>query len=76
MWGPAQFIVSLTGCLQLIAHCDTCPWFSSFDWDKFKSLEMEPPYKPEVKSKTDITNFDASDADKPKQIEYHIRGLC
>eukprot|EP00434_Breviolum_minutum_P025817 symbB.v1.2.022822.t1/scaffold2042.1/size196763/5 len=41
-----------------------------FDWEEFEMLKMEPPYKPAVKSKKDIANFSARDADRPPQVPY------
>ncbi|CAE7190112.1 Prkg1 [Symbiodinium necroappetens] len=49
-------------------------WYEGFDWQSFESLKMETPYKPEVKSKTDIANFSARDADRPPQVKYKDDG--
>ncbi|CAE7039091.1 PRKG1 [Symbiodinium sp. CCMP2592] len=49
-------------------------WYEDFDWQSFESLKMETPYKPEVKSKTDIANFSARDADRPPQVKYKDDG--
>jgi len=32
-------------------------WFNNLDWDDLLQLKIEPPYKPEVKSVMDMTNF-------------------
>merc|ERR1712217_888534 len=47
-------------------------WYTSggFDWDAMFKLEMKPPYKPVVKSKTDLANFNARKEDMPPQITY------
>merc|ERR1711924_582307 len=45
-------------------------WYKDFDWGACFSLKMPPPYKPVVKSKTDIANFNARKEDMPRQIPY------
>jgi cGMP-dependent protein kinase len=45
-------------------------WYNGFCWEEFASFTMEPPYKPEVKSASDIANFSASKEDMPPQIHY------
>jgi serine/threonine protein kinase len=49
-------------------------WFSDFDWAKMAECELDPPYKPVVKSKKDIANFSARKEDMPKQLEYKDDG--
>jgi len=49
-------------------------WFAGFDWESFKALTMEPPYKPIVRSKTDMANFAARKEDLPRQIDYKDDG--
>jgi cGMP-dependent protein kinase len=49
-------------------------WYSGFSWDDFATCAMEPPYKPEVKSASDIANFSASKEDMPPQIHYSDDG--
>merc|ERR1712196_478642 len=45
-------------------------FFDGFDWKGLESRAMEPPYKPKVKSATDMNNFRAREADLPPQIPY------
>ncbi|CAL1156629.1 unnamed protein product [Cladocopium goreaui] len=45
-------------------------WYKDFDWKAFENLTMETPYRPAVKSKKDIANFSAKDADRPPQVAY------
>eukprot|EP00913_Durusdinium_trenchii_P031401 g29400.t1 len=45
-------------------------WYEGFNWEDFEALKMETPYQPAVKSKTDIANFSARDADRPPQVPY------
>lgn len=49
-------------------------WYAGFDWDGFEKTTMEPPYKPQVKSKTDIANFSVQKEDMPTRISYHDDG--
>ena len=32
-------------------------WFKGFDWNALQKQTMVPPYKPQVKSETDTSNF-------------------
>ncbi|CAL1575115.1 unnamed protein product [Knipowitschia caucasica] len=34
------------------------PFFSTIDWDKLNRREMEPPFKPRIKTPEDVNNFD------------------
>jgi len=49
-------------------------WYQGFNWDAMEKLELEPPYKPTVKSKKDIANFYAREKDMPKRVEYKDDG--
>eukprot|EP00930_Biecheleria_cincta_P097241 TRINITY_DN88965_c0_g1_i1.p1 TRINITY_DN88965_c0_g1~~TRINITY_DN88965_c0_g1_i1.p1 ORF type:complete len:785 (+),score=188.46 TRINITY_DN88965_c0_g1_i1:44-2398(+) len=49
-------------------------WYKEFSWQAFNSHTMTPPYKPQVKGKTDITNFSARKEDMPPQVEYKDDG--
>jgi len=42
----------------------------AFSWEGMQTDQMEPPYKPTVKSKKDIANFSARKEDMPKQLQY------
>jgi len=49
-------------------------WYEDFDWQSFEGLSMETPYKPAVKSKKDLANFSAREADRPPQVKYKEDG--
>ena len=34
------------------------PFFSPIDWDKLERRQVQPPVKPDIKSPTDVSNFD------------------
>jgi serine/threonine protein kinase len=34
------------------------PFFATIDWDVIMRKEIDPPFKPEIKSATDVSNFD------------------
>ncbi|XP_076873010.1 protein kinase C, eta, b [Brachyhypopomus gauderio] len=38
----------------IIAH----PFFKGLDWEKLNKRELEPPFKPRIKSSEDVNNFD------------------
>lgn len=57
-----------------VKNLKDCEWYEGYDWDAMFNLNMDPPYKPAVKSKTDIGNFCAKKKDMPKQIEYKDDG--
>merc|ERR1712050_655891 len=35
-----------------------CKWFTGLDWDQLLNREIPAPYKPQVKSATDTSNFE------------------
>mmetsp|Transcript_11171 Transcript_11171/g.25382 ORF Transcript_11171/g.25382 Transcript_11171/m.25382 type:complete len:827 (+) Transcript_11171:54-2534(+) len=45
-------------------------WYAGFDWDALLTLEMTPPYIPVVKSKSDPSNFFASERNMPRAVPY------
>jgi len=49
-------------------------WYNDFDWTAMGEGKLEPPYKPVVKSKTDIANFSARKEDMPRHLEYKDDG--
>lgn len=34
------------------------PYFRELDWDLLNQRQMEPPFRPRIKSKDDVSNFD------------------
>mmetsp|Transcript_2053 Transcript_2053/g.5623 ORF Transcript_2053/g.5623 Transcript_2053/m.5623 type:complete len:758 (-) Transcript_2053:179-2452(-) len=53
-----------------IKHIKDHAFFKDFDWDAMQNFTMAAPYKPTVKSKTDMNNFTARKEDMPPQIPY------
>lgn len=49
-------------------------WYAKFDWVALDKEEMKPPYRPSVKSETDLGNFSAREEDKPKKVTYNDDG--
>merc|ERR1712048_176317 len=49
-------------------------WFATFSWSQMEDQTMEPPYKPAVKSASDLANFNANKEDMPPQIHYQDDG--
>jgi len=49
-------------------------FYKGFDWEAFEKQTMEPPYKPQVKSKKDKDNFHARKDDLPPQVAYKDDG--
>jgi len=45
-------------------------WYTGFDWEAMMNRTMKVPYKPQVKSKKDNTNFSARREDMPPQVHY------
>uniref|UniRef100_A0A4W4HPA2 Protein kinase C n=1 Tax=Electrophorus electricus TaxID=8005 RepID=A0A4W4HPA2_ELEEL len=57
----AKIPSSRLGCVErdggekaITAH----PFFKGLDWDKLRKRELEPPFKPRIKSSEDVNNFD------------------
>ena len=40
------------------------PYFECYDWAKLESRQLDPPYKPPVKSATDVQMFDREFTDE------------
>jgi hypothetical protein len=53
-----------------VTNLRTHAWLAKFDWDGLAKQTLEPPYKPKVKSETDMANFSARQEDAPRQIKY------
>jgi len=34
-----------------------CEWYKSFEWERMTECQLEPPFMPALKNKTDISNF-------------------
>jgi len=49
-------------------------WFNDFNWETLASRAMDAPYKPNVKSPTDASNFKAAESDLPPNIPYKDDG--
>jgi len=49
-------------------------WFATFSWEQMESQTMDAPYKPAVKSMSDLANFNARKEDMPPQIHYQDDG--
>lgn len=50
---------------QIKAH----PFYASIDWTKLENLELEPPFKPQVKDDLDISNIDTMFTDEPVTLD-------
>jgi serine/threonine protein kinase len=50
---------------QIKAH----PFYASIDWTKLENLELEPPFKPQVKDDLDIANIDTMFTDEPVTLD-------
>ncbi|CAD7949721.1 unnamed protein product [Amoebophrya sp. A120] len=49
-------------------------WYRAFDFVALESHTARPPYIPEVRGNTDMSNFRAQEADLPPQIPYRDPG--
>ncbi|KJH50331.1 kinase domain protein [Dictyocaulus viviparus] len=50
------------GCVQSQGGEDAIrahPFFREIDWDALETLRVKPPFKPKIKSKRDVNNFDS-----------------
>lgn len=51
------------------------PFFARIDWNKLENKQIEPPFKPKVKSPTDVSNFDpdfTSEMPRLSQIDVKL----
>jgi cGMP-dependent protein kinase len=54
-------------------------WFKEFEWEAMLSMTLEPPYKPSIESRTDVTHFQPCKEDElPPQLpfEHYDDGSC
>uniref|UniRef100_A0A7S2I1P8 cGMP-dependent protein kinase n=1 Tax=Alexandrium andersonii TaxID=327968 RepID=A0A7S2I1P8_9DINO len=53
-------------------------WFTKagFDWKALDKRTMVAPYIPQVKSASDMTNFEANEEDAPPDLHYSNTGAC
>lgn len=58
------------GASNIRAHA----WYKGFQWEAFQNLSMDPPYKPAVKSRTDLANFHVRKEDMPPVVAYKDDG--
>jgi novel protein kinase C epsilon type len=50
------------GCVQSQGGEDAIrahPFFREIDWDALEARKVKPPFKPKIKSKRDVNNFDS-----------------
>lgn len=47
-------------------------WYraAEFSWQALEQLTMEPPYKPMIKGRTDLSNFNVRPEDRPRHFNY------
>lgn len=50
--------------LDIIQH----PFFKAIDWDSLEQKQVAPPFKPELDSDRDLSNFSAEFTDEPVQL--------
>eukprot|EP00163_Fabomonas_tropica_P025582 TRINITY_DN4449_c0_g1_i9.p1 TRINITY_DN4449_c0_g1~~TRINITY_DN4449_c0_g1_i9.p1 ORF type:complete len:493 (-),score=124.32 TRINITY_DN4449_c0_g1_i9:264-1742(-) len=69
---PAKRLGAQRDGLELREH----PFFAGVEWDKIEAREIEPPFKPKVKSSTDTSNFDprftAEPPTDPQEPSRHL----
>lgn len=53
-----------------IANVQGHNWYGGFDWEGMNNLTLGVPYKPTVKGKKDIANFQARKEDMPPHVPY------
>lgn len=49
-------------------------WYRGTDFEAMQQFKVAPPYVPQVKGNTDMTNFRAAEADLPPQVAYKDTG--
>jgi cGMP-dependent protein kinase len=54
-----------------INNIQTHMWFKEFEWEAMLSMTLEPPYKPCIESKTDVTHFHpCKEEEVPPQLPF------
>lgn len=52
-----------------VQNLTTHPWYDDLDWEKLSNHTLDPPYRPQLKSSTDLSNFSVR-SDEAPQYEY------
>ncbi|XP_029645740.1 protein kinase C delta type isoform X1 [Octopus sinensis] len=66
--------LGMPGCPQ--GEIRNHPFFKPIDWEKLERREIEPPFKPRVKSDSDSTNFDKEFTSDVAKLTPPDKELC